>query len=280
MVYAYGEEDTYREKVFYENVRQIQEHNSNSNRTFDKAVNVFAAMTHPEWMKLYIHKRNKYSTVDQQQVITPLSKVVTVPAGPVIDWQAQGAVTRVISQGSCNAMYAFAAVGATEGLAAIFFRTSIQLSAQQVVDCSDAYGNDGCNDGSVDNALDFVVARGLMSESQYPYNGQVLSCKYQSGTFRGATVYRHTAGCDDLALVLTQQPVAVAIDGSSIMYYSGGLFGDCDQDPNFPLLLTGMTDSYWRMKASIGVEWGEKGYIRIVRGNSCGVCMAGVFPRP
>lgn len=236
---------------------------------------MFSATTPEEWNVLYISKSARkvpgYRAVAEKEVQI---------GGPVIDWQAEGAVSKVIAQGQCLAMYAFAAVGAAEGLAAIYFRAPAQLSTQQVLDCSATYGNRGCDNGTVPAAFDFIVGRGLMTANDYPYNGGPMPCRFQSGTFRGVKSYSNIVGCNDLALALAKQPVAVAIDGTYIMYYQGGLFGQCDFDPNYPMLLTGMTDTYWRLKGPIGTVWGEMGYIRIVRGNSCGVCMAGILPSP
>jgi len=67
--------------------------------------------------------------------------------GPVIDWDSQGMVTYVKDQGLCGASYAFAAVGATESMSAIYFKQLIGLSSAQIVDCSQTFGNNLCDSG-------------------------------------------------------------------------------------------------------------------------------------
>lgn len=119
-----------------------------------------------------------------------------------------------------------------------------------------------------------------MSATDYPYNGGPMGCKSQSGTFKKIGGYRKISNCNDLASVLVKQPLSVSIDGSSILYYSGGIFSDCDYDPNYGALLTGMTDNYWRIRLSIAPDWGEKGYARLARDNTCGICMAARQPTP
>jgi len=44
------------------------------------------------------------------------------------------------------------------------------------------------------------------------------------------------------------------------------------------VLLTGVADEYWKLKNSWGTSWGEKGYIRIGRGDTCGICKSGIYP--
>ena len=52
----------------------------------------------------------------------------------------------------------------------------MSLSAQQLVDCSDTYGNKGCEGGTVQNAFQYVHEEGgLCTNSTYPYIGYV-SC--------------------------------------------------------------------------------------------------------
>lgn len=88
------------------------------------------------------------------------------------------------------------------------------------------------------------------------------------------------ANCDDLAYYLVQQPVAVFVDGAKFQYYRSGIYSDCGNSPNTGLLLTGMTDNYWKLKNSLGSTWGESGYIRLNRGNTCGICSQGTIPSP
>ena len=54
---------------------------------------------------------------------------------------AYGAVSPVKNQGPCLASYAFSAAGAIEGISVIYSNITSEYSAQQLVDCTNHYGN-------------------------------------------------------------------------------------------------------------------------------------------
>lgn len=64
-----------------------------------------------------------------------------------IDWRDQGAVTSVKKQGGCNGCYAFSAAGAIEGAYKLKTGKLIDFSPQQLIDCSQGSGNQGCKGG-------------------------------------------------------------------------------------------------------------------------------------
>lgn len=80
--------------------------------------------------------------------------------------------------------------------------------------------------------------------------------------------------------MLAKQPVSVMVDGTNFQFYYGGLYSDCQMKQNTALLLVGMNDQGWRLRAGYGVTWGEDGYIRFYRGNTCGICLGGSYPVP
>ena len=83
---------------------------------------------------------------------------------------------QVKNQGSCGSCWAFAATGALE---AQYKRTTGQLvymSEQQLIDCSWAYGNRGCNGGHANYGFQYISGcGGVCSQNSYPYLGYVSS---------------------------------------------------------------------------------------------------------
>ena len=77
---------------------------------------------------------------------------------------------------------------------------------------------------------------------------------------------------------MLNQPVAVSADASKWALYSSGVFRNCGDSLNHMVLATGMTDAYWTLKNSWGVNWGEKGFIRLAAGNTCGICNYASYP--
>ena len=80
-----------------------------------------------------------------------------------IDWVRMGLVTSVKNQGTCQAGWAFAAIASVE-TAFISKGMVLNLSEQQLVDCSGPQGNQGCNGGLHSNGLIYVKNNGITTE--------------------------------------------------------------------------------------------------------------------
>lgn len=84
--------------------------------------------------------------------------------------------------------------------------------------------------------------------------------------------------CDELASAVMKQPVSVVVDATNWSTYASGVFSKCGTSLNHMVLLVGMADEYWKCKNSWGTSWGEQGYIKLARGNTCGICSNGIYP--
>ena len=78
-------------------------------------------------------------------------------------------LTQVKDQGDCGSCWAFSATGALEGQRFKKDGLLTALSEQQLMDCSWAYDNYGCNGGKVDRAFDYVANNGICAENDYSY---------------------------------------------------------------------------------------------------------------
>lgn len=267
-----GEELVYRAKVFQDNLRIINEHNSKVGKKHELGLNQFAFLTAEEFRAKYLSSFNAPTTVDQ--VIAEEEQEVN---GPTIDWVSYGAVSPVKNQGACGATYAFSAVGAVEGVSVIFYKTQQEYSVQQVIDCSQGYGNAGCNTGNMENSFNYIRNVGLNTEAAYPYRGLLQACQASSGLFKIKS-YTNVKDCTSLANALTGRPISVAVDGANFQLYRSGVFYNCGTNLSLAALLVGMTDAFWNVKLSWGSTWGENGYIRLGRGNTCGICQVASYP--
>lgn len=262
-------EKAYRERVFLENLAKIKLHNANEHRTYDLGINQFSALTQEEFVQQYLG-----TIVPTETVVSEQKDDISVGD---VDWSSQGAVTPVKNQGQCGSCWAFSATGALEGLSKLGFGSLQSFSEQQLVDCSTSYGNQACNGGLMDNAFKFVKDHGIVHEDEYPYKAVKQTCAKTGGDFK-ISGFTDIKNCNDLASGLTGRPISVAVDATNWSGYKSGVFNNCATRLNHGVLLVGVTDQYWKVKNSWAASWGEQGYIRLARGNTCGICNVASYP--
>jgi len=274
-----------RFNTFKTNVEKIRIHN-NSGARYTQGLNEFADMT---WDEFHSTKLG-YKNIDNQRLRSKNVKKtnLSTPLASSLDWRTSGIVTPVKDQGQCGSCWAFSTTGSVEGVIAQSTGVLTSLSEQQLMDCSDAQGNMGCNGGLMDYAFQYIISNnGLGSEASYPYKGVDGTCKKVTSvsTISGFTDVA-PGDEDDLLAKVNVQPVSVAIeaDQMAFQFYSGGvLTAACGENLDHGVLAVGYgTDAgvdYWIVKNSWGASWGESGYIRLERGiNQCGIADAASVP--
>jgi len=101
------------------------------------------------------------------------------PAPAQVDWRPLGYCSAIQDQGQCGCCYSFSACGAIEGQLFKKGGTFIKLSEQQMLDCSQDYGNAGCDGGTMNSCFTYVQMNGgIVTADAYPYEGQVGENRY------------------------------------------------------------------------------------------------------
>lgn len=78
-----------------------------------------------------------------------------------VDWRAHGKVNPVKNQGKCGSCWSFSATGGVESRFAIEHGQLLTLSEQQLVDCAQKEGNNGCNGGLATQGYEYIRLNGL-----------------------------------------------------------------------------------------------------------------------
>ncbi|XP_051829711.1 procathepsin L-like [Antechinus flavipes] len=223
-----------------------------------------------------------------------------------VDWREKGFITPVRQQGRCGSCWAFSATGAVEGQ--LFLKTGklVELSKQNLIDCSKFQG---CRGGTVTSAFEYIFKKGIVSEECYPYVAKKNSlCSYRSEC--AAVKIRDYVvlpfGNEEILMkaVAIVGPVSVSLNvRKSLHFYKGGIYVEpkCKRrNTNHALLLVGYgykegkkdkksrleeenqyeETKFWILKNSWGVNWGKKGYVYIAKdkNNHCGVATRAIYP--
>lgn len=122
-------------------------------------------------------------------------------------------------------------------------------------------------------AFDYIAENGIPSEEDFPYQGFQGACRAYNSAFKigGWTMVPQEEPAQ-LKAALNVVPVSVGVAvNQDFQFYNGGVFDNCGDQLNHGVLAVGyghdedLNMDYWLVKNSWSAQWGEEGYIRILR---------------
>jgi len=301
--YAADEWDA-RFEVFKSSLQRIREHNA-MDHLFKLALNEHAdvaprdfARTHMSGIAGLEAAMANRSGSGQPEEETLLLRASKGPLPQHVDWVPTGALGPVQDQGQCGGCWSFAATDALSAAWQISTGRFVELSKQQLMDCSVPFGNQGCAGGNMDNAFRYAEGAALCFANSYPYRGTLSKCKKDCSVAipLGGVVgfYQVPANSEHaLMMAVSKQPVAVGIEAEQSplfqLYRSGVMSGLCGLKPNHAVTVVGYGtedgQNYWLVRNSWGSTWGLDGYFKLLRGpgqtgtGECAIYTMPSYPR-
>jgi len=271
-------------KIYKDNLEKINEFNAGEH-SYKLEANEFADLTDEEFYELKYLKPFKPFDVKPEEV--PPFKVLKA-----VDWSNAS----VRDEGDCESYWVSATISMLETYYALAHSNTLntmepsevweqlkrkRLSYQELLDCAttDKVGYT-CNAGDPCTAFDYIKQHGISSLRDYPSYVNNRQC-FNNITKR---VLQFKHGCKTiqpnlslpLAYKLQSHPVIVYITSSSFgfrFYKSGIITERCEGSLGHYALLVGegVSDKgllYWKVKNTWGPNWGDKGYVKILRVNN------------
>ena len=279
-------ENDFRMRLLIEKAKQIREWNAQYEKHV--AEKGLPPLTGPmfelkQWSDLTDEEFNKMYTGGRTDQLENLEVDKSLGYELPVSNTDLGATTseiRVRNQGACGSCYAFSAVATLERQ--LFSRVGlyIDLSQQQIVDCSATRGNHGCDGGSLGAAYDYVRDFGIQRASSYPYVGTKNVCTSQPNSriwYELITTkvigYTGTAAVNAINQnILVSTHVAVGSKFRALSttddIYDASFSGECDNGFNHMINLVSYgrdaKNRLWvRVLNSWGTGWGYQGIKKI-----------------
>jgi len=281
-----------REALFNAELKRVQAHNV-AGKTWTETLTRFSVMTTEE-KKTKTHGRNKLvhqgslksGMLSASAPTQPQKLSDSLPAN--VDWRMAGIVGTVKDQGHCGSCWAFASTAVIESHVAKATGYLFDLSPQQIAMCSPnpnkCGGSGGCEGATAEVAFDYIAkAGGILEEYQLgyaAYYGSNTTCVSTPGPYKASIGGYVTLMQNDYASLMNALafvgPVAVSVDASNWHAYEGGVFNGCNNDSpdiNHAVVAVGYGveadgTTYWLVRNSWSSLFGEKGYIKIFRGDA------------
>lgn len=288
----YGaQEFQHRYAVFKKNLAIVDQMNAHMEDGATYGITKFSDLTPEEFKATYLPQDFEHCPFAHlPHKVAPKIQVKDLPES--FDWVSKGAVTDVKNQGACGSCWSFSTTGNIEGQMFLKHGKLVSLSEQNLVDCdhhcTDNVCDSGCQGGLQWNAFEYIIGNGgIDTEESYPYQGVDGTCKYNPANSAAKLSNWTTVSSDEdqmAAWLYNNGPIAISLNAEWMQFYVGGI-----SDPLFcnskhldhAVLLVGFgkgktilghETNYWLIKNSWGSHWGEKGYLKIVRGtNKCGL---------
>jgi len=286
-------EELKRFNIFKATVQEVEEHNR-QDLSYTKGINFFSDLTQDEFKSTYLGLKGVPASTSSPS-LAPVKDIKDLPNE--VNWVEKGAVTKVKNQGQCGSCWAFALTAQVESYAQIATEELIELSTQQVTSCTpntlQCGGTGGCKGSVTQLGFNYLQLFGATTEEDWPYvsgtTSQDEDCTYDLDTITpvvGLTGYNSLTPNDEAAVmqhIAEVGPLSIAVDASVWHTYQSGVFSGCSFDENISInhgvQLVGYGSEfsplgvydYWLVRNSWGPNWGEDGYIKLLRTSQCGV---------
>lgn len=296
--YQSPREDALRFDIWMKNKAYVDEHNAKfmaGESTFTVGMNRFADLDQSEFAYLYLSQVQDLAG-PHAPMCTPSAIAANSSLPASADWRDGGAVVPIKDQGQCGSCWAFSTIASLEGQWFLAGNKLTSLSEQQLVDCSQNWGNFGCGGGLMDQGFTYIHdIGGVETEAAYPYTAMDGTCAFDKSKIAGTL-----SACEDISkgdegalanAIMQIGPISVGIDASHISFqlYQSGVYYEpqCSSDfLDHGVTAIGFgTDSasgsdYFLVKNSWGTTWGSQGYIQMARNrqNNCGIATQASYP--
>ena len=180
----------------------------------------------------------------------------------------------------CGSSYAFvlAQTLAERACIANASEKSTPLSAQELLSCDVI--NNGCKGGYLNNSLDHIRAKGLVTQECYPYKPDLTKCEGMCANPERTRLdsYCLLVGEDDIKRdIMKNGPVVTSMQiYVDFLTYKSGIYTKIDEVAKFSgqhaIRIVGWgTDAetatkFWIIQNTWGSSWGEEGYAKIAFG--------------
>ena len=294
-----------RQRLFEHKLFLIQRQNSDPNALWKAGLNQFSDMSSSErssYRGLVAGRRG--SSGPSLVQVSPHQVTDVDEVTESWDWKHLESFQTVPDQGACGSCWAGSAAACLSGHLEIKTGMVKHFSYQHFVNCvsnpRECGGQGGCQGATPELAMEYIQTSLSLSQfpdlQEKPYHASNGICSSGSPaavqSLRGADSQNFEAqsslgvsltgykvlivnDAQDLLKHLMIGPVVVSIAAASIHEYESGIFDGCSgasgREINHAVVGAGfgfdqvLDRHYWLIRNSWGMNWGEHGYIRILR---------------
>eukprot|EP00933_Yihiella_yeosuensis_P033041 TRINITY_DN2674_c0_g1_i3.p1 TRINITY_DN2674_c0_g1~~TRINITY_DN2674_c0_g1_i3.p1 ORF type:complete len:382 (+),score=102.45 TRINITY_DN2674_c0_g1_i3:112-1257(+) len=266
----------------------VEAHNAKPGISWKAAINKFSDYDKAEFKAMLGYRRigTRPGASSKSFLQMDDEKEAGLPAS--VNWKNLTSASFIRNQGGCGSCWAVASAGAIEAHMEIKTgKKPALLSYKQLVDCTPnprhCGGTGGCDGATAELALQYASEHGLQTHDAYGgVSDQTEKCRDSSASFIANVHVAKPTGFIRLPenkqhalmhALAHKGPVAISVAAGDWSSYDSGVFNECVKDAEIDHAVLAMGygndpssgKDYYLIRNSWGEDWGESGYIRMLR---------------